>query len=133
MATVVECPSIIAHGDSPSSSRPEARVAAGSAQRSRNAQPEECRTTRCPILALRMPTRIRAVSAIAGGTASVLSGGKFANGAITGAFAQLYNVEGGALVGSAIGIVHQRQKASSIMVVAARTLFHRGLKCLLAN
>lgn len=35
-----------------------------------------------------------AVSAIAGGTASVLSGGKFANGAITGAFAQLYNAEG---------------------------------------
>mgnify|MGYP001366462626 CR=1 FL=1 len=34
-----------------------------------------------------------AVSAIAGGTASVLSGGKFANGAITGAFAQLYNAE----------------------------------------
>ena len=35
-----------------------------------------------------------AVSAIAGGTASVLSGGKFANGAITGAFAQLYNADG---------------------------------------
>ena len=37
-----------------------------------------------------------AVAAIAGGTASMLSGGKFANGAITGAFAQLYNGEGGA-------------------------------------
>ncbi|MEZ5901353.1 MAG: hypothetical protein R3D51_17885 [Hyphomicrobiaceae bacterium] len=36
-----------------------------------------------------------AVAAVAGGTASVLSGGKFANGAITGAFAQLYNAEGG--------------------------------------
>ena len=35
-----------------------------------------------------------AVAAVAGGTASVLSGGKFANGAITGAFAQLYNGEG---------------------------------------
>ena len=34
-----------------------------------------------------------AIAAIAGGTASVLSGGKFANGAITGAFAQLYNEE----------------------------------------
>ncbi|MEZ5901339.1 MAG: hypothetical protein R3D51_17810 [Hyphomicrobiaceae bacterium] len=34
-----------------------------------------------------------AVAAVAGGTASVLSGGKFANGAITGAFAQLYNGE----------------------------------------
>ena len=37
-----------------------------------------------------------AIAAVAGGTASVLSGGKFANGAITGAFAQLYNGEGGA-------------------------------------
>ncbi|MEZ5901362.1 MAG: hypothetical protein R3D51_17930, partial [Hyphomicrobiaceae bacterium] len=34
-----------------------------------------------------------AVAAVAGGTASVLAGGKFANGAITGAFAQLYNAE----------------------------------------
>ena len=38
-----------------------------------------------------------AVAAVAGGTASVLSGGKFANGAITGAFAQLYNGEGCAI------------------------------------
>ena len=35
-----------------------------------------------------------AIAAVAGGTASVLAGGKFANGAITGAFAQLYNAEG---------------------------------------
>ena len=35
-----------------------------------------------------------AIAAVAGGTASVLTGGKFANGAITGAFAQLYNGEG---------------------------------------
>ncbi|MEZ5897876.1 MAG: hypothetical protein R3D51_00125 [Hyphomicrobiaceae bacterium] len=35
-----------------------------------------------------------AVAAVAGGTASVLAGGKFANGAITGAFAQLYNADG---------------------------------------
>ncbi|MEZ5901360.1 MAG: hypothetical protein R3D51_17920 [Hyphomicrobiaceae bacterium] len=34
-----------------------------------------------------------AVAAVAGGTASVLSAGKFANGAITGAFAQLYNAD----------------------------------------
>jgi hypothetical protein len=34
-----------------------------------------------------------AIAAAAGGTASVLSGGKFANGAITGAFSQLYNGE----------------------------------------
>ena len=36
-----------------------------------------------------------AIAAVAGGTASVLSGGKFANGAITGAFEQLYNGENG--------------------------------------
>ena len=36
------------------------------------------------------------VAAAAGGTASVLSGGKFANGAVTGAMAQLFNAEGGA-------------------------------------
>lgn len=34
------------------------------------------------------------VAAAAGGTASVLAGGKFANGAITGAMAQLFNAEG---------------------------------------
>ncbi|MEZ5897878.1 MAG: hypothetical protein R3D51_00135 [Hyphomicrobiaceae bacterium] len=42
-----------------------------------------------------------AVSAVAGGTASVLSGGKFANGAITGAFAQLYNADAAALAKAA--------------------------------
>ena len=36
------------------------------------------------------------VAAVAARTASVFSGGKFANGAITGAFAQMYNAEGGA-------------------------------------
>ncbi len=35
-----------------------------------------------------------AIAAVAGGTASVLSGGKFANGAITGAMAHLFNSEG---------------------------------------
>ncbi|MEZ5901343.1 MAG: hypothetical protein R3D51_17835 [Hyphomicrobiaceae bacterium] len=42
-----------------------------------------------------------AVAAVAGGTASVLSGGKFANGAITGAFAQLYNADAAALAKAA--------------------------------
>ncbi|MEZ5901344.1 MAG: nucleotidyltransferase domain-containing protein [Hyphomicrobiaceae bacterium] len=42
-----------------------------------------------------------AVAAVAGGTASVLAGGKFANGAITGAFAQLYNADG---IGKSIAI-----------------------------
>jgi hypothetical protein len=36
-----------------------------------------------------------AIAAAAGGTASVLTGGKFANGAITGAMAHLFNAEGG--------------------------------------
>ncbi|MDX2264090.1 MAG: hypothetical protein NW215_03860, partial [Hyphomicrobiales bacterium] len=35
-----------------------------------------------------------AVAATAGGTASVLSGGKFGNGAVTAAFAHMYNQEG---------------------------------------
>ncbi len=35
-----------------------------------------------------------AVAAIAGGTASELTGGKFANGALTAAFAQMWNAEG---------------------------------------
>src|SRR5207249_11033871 len=34
-------------------------------------------------------------AAIAGGSASVLTGGKFANGALTAAFAQMWNGEGG--------------------------------------
>ena len=43
-----------------------------------------------------IPEKIAARTAVAGGTAFVLSGGKFANGAITGAFAQMYNAEGAA-------------------------------------
>ncbi len=43
-------------------------------------------------LELYKPHRI-AGAAIIGGTASVISGGKFANGAITGAFTQMYNAE----------------------------------------
>ncbi|WP_428739983.1 hypothetical protein [Sulfurimonas sp.] len=44
--------------------------------------------------------------AVVGGTVSELTGGKFANGAITGAFIQLFNVEGGALkVASYVGKV----------------------------
>uniref|UniRef100_UPI004048492F RHS repeat domain-containing protein n=1 Tax=Rheinheimera sp. TaxID=1869214 RepID=UPI004048492F len=43
-------------------------------------------------LELYKPYRI-AGAAIIGGTASVISGGKFANGAITGAFTQMYNGE----------------------------------------
>lgn len=39
-----------------------------------------------------------AVAAIAGGTGSALAGGKFANGALTGAFAQMWNGEGAAEV-----------------------------------
>lgn len=39
-----------------------------------------------------MPARVAMASAI-GGTASKLSGGKFANGAITGAFSRLFNGE----------------------------------------
>lgn len=39
-----------------------------------------------------MPARVAMAAAI-GGTASKLSGGKFANGAITGAFSRLFNDE----------------------------------------
>ena len=47
-----------------------------------------------------------AIAAIAGGTASVLSGGKFANGAITGAMAHLFNQEGlGRTVARGVGAV----------------------------
>ena len=47
-----------------------------------------------------IPDKIAARTAVAGGTASVLSGGKFANGAITGAFAQMYNGEACGVISS---------------------------------
>jgi len=37
------------------------------------------------------------ISAIVGGTASALGGGKFANGAASGAFVHMFNAEGGTL------------------------------------
>lgn len=40
-----------------------------------------------------------------GGAASVAGGGKFANGAITGAFGYMFNAAGGRKIGSAIGSV----------------------------
>ena len=38
------------------------------------------------------------IAGVAGGTASVLTGGKFANGAVSAAFAHLFNAEGGMLM-----------------------------------
>jgi hypothetical protein len=42
-------------------------------------------------------------NAVLGGVASVAGGGKFANGAITGAFGYMYNAMGGRIVGGIIG------------------------------
>ncbi|NOR58119.1 MAG: hypothetical protein GQ474_06325 [Sulfurimonas sp.] len=44
-----------------------------------------------------------AIMAIIGGTTSALSGGKFANGAVTGAFVHMFNAEGKRLVAYAKG------------------------------
>ena len=58
-----------------------------------------------------------AIASVAGGAASKLSGGKFANGAVTAAFAHMYNAEGG---GRKIGIGHNRPPKPSWFAQIAR-------------
>ena len=58
-----------------------------------------------------------AIASVAGGAASKLSGGKFANGAVTAAFAHMYNAEGG---GRKIGIGHNRPPKPSWSARIAR-------------
>jgi hypothetical protein len=53
-----------------------------------------------------------AIASAAGGTASVLGGGKFANGAMTGAMTHLLNAEAGRAIGRAV----VRQQARTIRV-----------------
>ena len=43
------------------------------------------------------------ISSVAGGVGSVAGGGKFANGAITGAFGYLFNAAAGRLIGGYVG------------------------------
>jgi RHS repeat-associated protein len=58
-----------------------------------------------------------AISAVLGGTTSVLAGGKFANGAITGAFGYLYNAAG--LAGYGQGTNAQPGNAKAVAMFAA--------------
>ena len=65
-----------------------------------------------------------AVAADAGGTASVLSGGKFANGAITGAFAQMHNAEGWAALarGATAALAVEATEGSPIAAIGMMTV-----------